>query len=145
MGISTKAIISNDEILDFIPQRSPIVMVSEFMGVEDNLSVTALTITQDNIFCEGGVLSECGVIEHIAQGAAMRMGYIYKSAGREVPLGYIGSVNKFKVFTLPKVSERITTEIRVEQEFMNISLISAEVRCGEQVVAQCTMKIFLQE
>lgn len=145
MGISTQAIISNDEILDFIPQRSPIVMVSEFLGIEDNVSMTALTITEDNIFCECGALSDCGVIEHIAQSAAMRMGYIYKSAGRDVPLGYIGSVNKFKIFALPKISERITTEIRIEQEFMNISLISAVVRLGEQIVAECSMKIFLQE
>ena len=145
MGVSTQAIISNDEVLEFIPQRAPIVMVDEFFGVENNLSVSALTIMEDNIFCECGALVECGVIEHIAQSAALRMGYIFRTAGKNVPIGFIGSVNKFRIFRLPKVSETLTTEIRVEQEIMNITLISAVVRIEQRVIAECTMKIFLQE
>ncbi len=131
--------------MEFIPQRAPIVMVDEFFGVDDNLSVSALTITEDNIFCECGVLNECGVIEHIAQSAALRVGYMYRTAGKEVPIGFIGSVNKFKIFELPKISEKVTTEIRVEQEIMNITLISAVVKNEQRVIAECTMKIFLQE
>ncbi|MFI3332233.1 MAG: hydroxymyristoyl-ACP dehydratase [Rikenellaceae bacterium] len=145
MGVSTKAIISNEEILEFIPQRAPIVMVDEFFGVDDNLSVSALKITEDNIFCEDGLLGECGIIEHIAQGAALRMGYIYKSAGKAVPIGFIGSVNRFEIFGSPKVGQKIITELRVEQELMNISLVSAQVSCCGEQVARCSMKIFLQE
>ncbi|MFR9650625.1 MAG: hydroxymyristoyl-ACP dehydratase [Rikenellaceae bacterium] len=145
MGVSTKAIISNDEVLEFIPQRAPIVMVDEFFGVEDNLSVSSLTISEDNIFCEFGALSECGVIEHIAQSAALRVGYIYRSEGREVPIGFIGSVNRFKIFELPKIGSKITTEIRVEQEVMNITLISAVVKIEQRVIAESMMKIFLQD
>ncbi len=145
MGVSTQAIISDDEILEFIPQRAPIVMVDAFFGVEDNISATGLTVKSDNIFCEQGVLSECGVIEHIAQSAAMRMGYIYKSAGKEVPIGFIGSVNKFRIYLQPRVAERLMTQIKVEQELLNITLISARVEIEERLVAECTMKIFLQE
>ncbi len=145
MGISTQAIISNDEVLEFIPQRAPIVMVDEFFGLEDNISVSALTVTEDNIFCKCGALDECGVIEHIAQSAALRMGYIYRSKGKDVPLGFIGSVNKFRIYELPKVSKKITTEIRIEQEIMNITLISAVAKIEQRAIAECTMKIFLQE
>ncbi len=145
MGVFEKAIISGSEIVEFIPQRAPIVMVDEFFGVEGDLSVSALTVAEDNVFCEEGVFSDCGVIEHIAQSAALRVGYIYKSEGREVPLGFIGSVNKVKIYDLPKVGERLRTEIRVEQEVMNITLISAVSRVGERLVAECRMKIYLQE
>ncbi|MEG2493965.1 MAG: hydroxymyristoyl-ACP dehydratase, partial [Rikenellaceae bacterium] len=122
MGVFEKAIISSEEIIEFIPQRAPIIMVDEFFGVEDNISRSGLTIDKDNIFCEEELFSECGVIEHIAQSAAMRMGYIYKSNNKNVPLGYIGSVNKFKIYSLPKVGEKLRTEITIEQEVMNISL-----------------------
>ncbi len=145
MGVSTKTIIAKEQIADFIPQRPPIVMVDEFMGVEESVSMSALTICSDNIFVERGALSECGVIEHIAQSAALRMGYTYKSQGKEVPVGFIGSVNKFKIFAQPKVGERLQTQITIEQELMNISLISARVVSGESIVAECKMKIFLQE
>ncbi len=145
MGVSAKAIISSDEVLEFIPQRAPIVMVDEFFGVDDNISTSALTIEEGNIFCEDGVLSECGVIEHIAQSAALRVGYLYRMAGKEVPIGFIGSVNRFRIFDLPKLGQRVTTEIRVEQEVMNITLIAAVVKIEQRVVAECAMKIFLQE
>lgn len=145
MGVFEKAVISADEITEFIPQRAPIVMVDEFFGIDGNVSVSGLTIDGDNLFCEGELFSECGVVEHIAQSAAMRMGYIYKSQNKEIPLGYIGSVNRFRIYDLPKVGERLRTEITIEQQVMNITLISAKVRIGQQLIAECQMKIYLQE
>ena len=145
MGVFEKAVIPTDEIVDFIPQRAPIVMVDEFFGVNNNVSVSGLTIDTENIFCEGELFSECGIIEHIAQSAAMRMGYIYKSNDKEVPLGYIGSVNKFRAFDLPHIGETLRTEITIEQEIMNISLISAKVQVAERLIAECQMKIYLEE
>lgn len=151
MGISEKAIISPDEILEFIPQRAPIVMVDEFFGVDNELSVSGLLISEDNIFCEQSlpekktVLGECGIIEHIAQSAALRMGYIYKSNGKEVPLGFIGSINKLQVYSLPPAGKKLRTEIRIEQEVFNITLIYAVTKTDDFVIAECKMKIYLQE
>ncbi len=145
MGVFEKTIIPADEIIDFIPQRAPIVMVDEFFGADQELSVSGLTVQQDNIFCENGALSDCGIIEHIAQSAALRVGYIYKSAGKEVPIGFIGSVNKLKIFNLPTIGQKIRSEIRVEQEVMNITLISAESYVEDRKVAECKMKIYLQQ
>lgn len=145
MGISTQTIISNEHIIDYIPQRAPIIMVDEFLGVEDTVSRSALTIAEDNIFVDDGKLTECGVIEHIAQSAALRMGYLYKSQGKDVPVGFIGSVNKFAIGLSPRVGDRLLTDITIEQELMNISLISAIVCNGDEKIAECKMKIFLQE
>lgn len=145
MGVFKKTVIPADEIVEFIPQRAPIIMVDEFFGVDDNVSVSGLTIEEENMFCEGELFSECGVIEHVAQSAAMRMGYIYKSNDKEVPLGYIGSVNNFRIFDLPRVGDTLRTEITIEHEIMNISLISAKVQVAEKVIAECQMKIYLQE
>lgn len=145
MGISEKAIISDDEIIEFIPQRAPIVMVDEFFGVAGGISVSGFTIQKGNIFCEGDFFSECGVIENIAQSAAMRMGYIYKNEGKEVPIGYIGSVNKFRIYRIPVIGDKLMTEIKIEQELMNISLISAIVKVNDEVIAECMMKIYLQD
>lgn len=145
MGIFEKTIIPTDEIIEFIPQRPPIVMVDEFFGVDGDLSVSGLTVAEDNIFCENGRLCDCGIIEHIAQSAALRVGYISKSEGKEIPLGFIGSVNKLSLDYLPCVGETLKTEIKVEQEVMNITLISAETRVKERIVAECKMKIYLKE
>ena len=132
------------EIQDLIPQRAPIVMVDRFLGIEHGISRTELCVREDNIFVNDGNLTECGLIEHIAQSAAARVGYIFRSEGQEVPVGYIGSINKFSIDVLPSVGSVISTEVKVLQEIMGISLIEAECMINGEHVANCKMKIFLE-
>lgn len=131
-------------IEELIPQRAPIVLVDTFSGLCDNVSYTSLTIRDENIFCQDGYMHESGVIEHIAQSAAARVGYIYKCRGELFPLGYIGSIDKMKIHSLPLVGSELYTQIKIEQEVGDITLISACVKTGETIIAEGRMKIFLK-
>lgn len=133
------------EIYQLIPQRPPIVMVDAFFGIEENQSYSGLTVTEDNMFCQTGRLQEPGIIEHIAQSAAARIGYIYLQQNEPVPLGFIGSVDKLRIEHLPEVGSKLYTEITVVQELFDITLIAAKVKSGETLVAECKMKIFLKK
>ena len=120
MGVPEKALIAADEIVEYIPQRPPIVMADAFYGIgEDGCARSGLTVCEDNIFVEEGALSECGLIEHIAQSAALRAGYMDGS--------------------------RLVTTIVVEQAVMNVTLLSARTECGGKPVAECRMKIYMEE
>ncbi|MBO5217388.1 MAG: hydroxymyristoyl-ACP dehydratase [Alistipes sp.] len=130
-------------ILELIPQRAPIVMVDEFLGIEDNRSKSRLVVREQNIFVNDGLFSECGLIEHIAQSAAARVGWIFRSKGEAVPLGYIGSVNDFVLNRLPRVGEEIYTEVEIVQEVFSITLIKATCKVDNEQIASCKMKIFL--
>ena len=130
-----EVIIQGEGILNLIPQRPPIVMVDSFFGIEKNHSYSGLTVTADNIFYETGKLQEAGIIEHIAQSAAARIGFLYTRQGEKVPLGFIGSVDKLKIFT----------EITVVQEVFDITLISAQVKVEDKLIAECRMKIFIKK
>ena len=152
-----EAIIQGEGILNLIPQRPPIVMVDSFFGFEENHSYSGLTVTADNIFCETeeqqegseqpeiGKLQEAGIIEHIAQSAAARIGFLYTRQGEKVPLGFIGSVDKLKIHDLPKIGMKLFTEITVVQEVFDITLISAQVKVEEELIAECRMKIFIKK
>ena len=130
-------------IIDLIPQRAPIVMVDEFLGIEESVSKSSLTVRKDNIFVDDATLSECGLIEHIAQSAAARVGHIFNILNRPIPIGYIGSVNDFAIAAHPKVGDTIYTTIEVIQEVFNITLIRAVCRVNDVEIATCKMKIFL--
>lgn len=134
-----------DNILNLIPQRTPIVMVEKFLGIEDNVSKTRFTVCDDNIFVDDGMLSECGIIEHIAQSAAARVGYIFKSNNQPIPIGYIGSVNNFELKKSPKVGDVISTKIEIIQEVFSITLIQAHCYVNDSEIASCKMKIFLEQ
>lgn len=138
-------IVQDDAILELIPQRNPIVMVDTFYGIEDENSYTELTITADNIFADGNNFTEPGIIEHIAQSAAVRIGYIYQQLQQPVPLGFIGSVDKMKIHNLPKVGDSLYTEIKVIQEVFDITLIGALVKVNDTTIAEGRMKIFLNK
>lgn len=136
-------IISGEGIMKLIPQRPPIVMVDSFYGIEDNCSYSGLTVAADNIFCRKGKLQESGIIEHIAQSAAARIGYIYLQKNEQVPLGFIGSVDKLTIHDLPETGQELFTEITIIQEVFDITLVSARVSAPQGVIAECRMKIFL--
>ena len=129
-----EVIIQGEGILNLIPQRPPIVMVDSFFGIEKNHSYSGLTVTADNIFYETGKLQEAGIIEHIAQSAAARIGFLY-----------IGSVDKLKIYDLPKNGMKLFTEITVVQEVFDITLISAQVKVEDKLIAECRMKIFIKK
>lgn len=144
--MNREAIIHGEGILGLIPQRPPIVMVDSFFGIEENCSYSGLTITSDNIFCEAGKLQEPGNHRaHSAQSAAARIGFIYTRQGAQVPLGFIGSVDKLKIYNLPEVGIKLFTEITVVQEVFDITLVSAQVKAGEELIAECRMKIFIKK
>lgn len=134
-----------DNILDLIPQRAPIVMIDEFLGFKGEISRSRLVVREDNIFVDDNTLSECGLIEHIAQSAAARVGYIFKSKDMPIPLGFIGSVNNFAISRHPAVGDDIITEIEIIQEVLSITLIEARCFVNDEEIASCRMKIFLQQ
>lgn len=131
------------DIEKLIPQRAPVVMVDAFLGVEGDDSFSELTVREDNIFLDGDFLTECGLIEHIAQSAAARVGYVCEQKGIPVPVGFIGSVNKFHIDRLPGIGEKLETVVSVIQKVFQITLVEAKVRIGDDVIAGCRMKIFL--
>ncbi len=134
-----------DNILDLIPQRAPIVMVDKFLGIEGNMSRTCLTVSEENIFVDNGKMSECGLIEHIAQSAAARIGYIFKTNNQPIPIGYIGSINKFELKDFPKAGDVVSTTIEVIQEVFNVTLIQARCYVDDVEIASSKMKIFLKQ
>ena len=131
------------DIRELIPQRPPILLVDGLESVEGDTAVSTLTVRADNCFTdEEGVLSEAGVVEHIAQSASALAGYKAVEAGATTPpVGYIGEVKKFRLHRLPHIGETLRTTIRFGTEVEGVTLLSAETRSGEELIASTQMKI----
>ena len=140
-----KPLFMGEELYKLIPQRNPIVMVDTFFCAEEEGAETGLHVQMGNIFCEEGVLREPGMIEHVAQSAAAFAGYLPYTQGESPKLGFIGEVKKFKISRLPKVGEFLHTTLRVLGEAAGVTLIAAETKSNEEVLATCQMKIFIKE
>lgn len=137
--------IKGDELLRLIPQRPPMQMIDCFLGVNEAESYAGLTVSSDNLFFQDGYLQESGIIEHIAQSAAARVGYIYLQNNEPVPLGFIGSVDKLTIHRLPEAGQTLYTTVSIIQEVGDITLIGAKVEADSRFIAECRMKIFLKK
>lgn len=134
-----------NEILKYIPQRPPMVMIDKLLLSNEVKSETELTVRADNIFVQNGVLTTPGLTENMAQTAAARAGFTFLEKGEAVKLGFIGAVKNLKIYQEPVVGSILKTEIRELAQVMNILSVKTEMRCKNELVAECELKIFIQE
>ena len=130
------------DILELLPQRPPFVMVDHLVDYSETQTTCELTIRKDNVFCENGEFAAAGLIEHIAQTCAARLGYYNKYILKTgVRLGFIGEVKDLDIVRLPREGETLSTTIVVMQEIFDVTLVNAEVRVGTDVIATTRLKI----
>jgi predicted hotdog family 3-hydroxylacyl-ACP dehydratase len=133
------------DIQDLIPQGYPMVMVSELVSVEGNSATTILLVREDNLFVKNGLFSVSGLVEHIAQSVAAMNGYTARVKNEAVRTGFIGAVKNLKIHALPEVGTTLVTLVREEANVLNALVIRGEVRQEGRLVAECEMKVFLQD
>lgn len=134
-----------NDIQSLIPQKPPFVMVDKLLSVTETVTTTGFSINPDNIFVQDGVFKEPGLVENIAQTAAASAGYVAHTENKPVLVGYIGAVNNLQVFALPKTGDELVTEITTENQIFDVTLISGKITCNGQLIAQCKMKIFINQ
>lgn len=133
------------DILSLIPQKPPFVMVSKLIFSDDNITRTKFTVPADNVFVVNEAFSEAGLMENMAQTAAAGSGNMARIENRSVATGYIGQVKNLEVFELPKAGDELTTEIKIEVQIFDASIVSGKVWCADKLLAQCEMKIFINQ
>ena len=132
------------DIRHLIPQKTPFVMVDALMDFSKTLVLSSFKISKDNLFVENSVLLESGLIENMAQTVALHTGYDYFLRGEEAPTGYIGSIKKIDVLTLPKVNESVTTEATILHEFMGVTMVEVKVyNVNQEIIAFGEMKTII--
>nr|WP_294796567.1 3-hydroxyacyl-ACP dehydratase [uncultured Mucilaginibacter sp.] len=133
------------DILSLIPQKPPFVMVDELLFSDDNITRTKFVVPADNVFVINGEFSEAGLMENMAQTAAAGSGNMARIEDRPVATGYIGQVKNFEVFALPKVGDELLTEIKIEVQVFDAGIVSGKIWCEDKLLAQCEMKIFINQ
>ena len=121
------------------------VMVDRLVCADEKSAETMLDIRQDNIFVEDGVLKSYAMIENMAQTCAAQLGFLdrYLHDKHDVRIGYIGAVKRMQILSVPRVGETLRTRITVQEDFVDMKLVSAESYVGEQLIATAELTIAL--
>ena len=140
-----KPIVDSDTILQYIPQRPPIVLISRIYKCDETSVVTGFDIVNEHILTQNGKLTESGIVENMAESAASMAGFeavVNKSQPR---VGFIANIKNLVINFLPEVGNEVLTQIKTKTQVMNVSIIEASSYCNNELIATCEMKIFLQE
>jgi predicted hotdog family 3-hydroxylacyl-ACP dehydratase len=126
-----------------IPQRPPFVMIGKVLWADEQITRTSFQVTEDNIFVFNDRFCEPGLLENIAQTAAARAGIHSRMENKPVQVGYIGAVKNLEIGDLPRVNDELVTEIRVEDQILDITILTGKVWCNGIIIAQCEMRVFM--
>lgn len=132
-----------NRIKKYIPQREPMIMVGDLLSYEETIVTSFFVIEEDNIFIKDGFFTEAGLLENMAQTAALGKGYEFSLLHKAVPLGFIGGVRNFVVNEIPKVNNKLITTITVKHTMMNVTMADAQVFVNDVLQASCELKIFI--
>lgn len=139
-----KPIKSGDAILQYIPQRPPFVMVDKVYEQGERHLLSGFLIVKDNCLCREGAFQEGGLIENIAQTAALYAGMRYEALGEKPSIGFIAGIKNLEVHQLPKVGEQLHTHIQLTHEVGGIQVVEGKVyNTANTLVAHCELKIFI--
>ncbi|MCF8275348.1 MAG: hypothetical protein K9J17_01335 [Flavobacteriales bacterium] len=144
-------LVGREDVLKFIPQRAPIVVVHGLISHSENISISEFHVEEGHLFVRDGKLLPSGLMENIAQTSALRSGYHFSQQiqvggeMKEPPIGFIGALKNFLVQDLPSVGSVLKTNVTVMHEVMGMQVVEASVQCGRNVIASCEMKIFLSQ
>ena len=133
------------DIKSLIPQREPIIMIDKIVSHSDEKTITSLTINETNIFVEKNIFQSSGLIEHIAQSSAARMGIQTAEEAKKSLLGYIASIKNMMIYRLPEVGETILTEIIITNQINNVIMVKGESKVENIVVSSGELKVFIAE
>lgn len=135
--------IIEENILCFIPQRPPFVMIDELIYSGQMTTRTSFVIAEDNIFVEAGEFLEAGLIENMAQTAAAGKGHTSRMENKPAPVGYISVIKNLEIFALPKINDELITEIIIENQVFDFTTIAGKIWCNKTLMARCEMRIFI--
>jgi len=135
----------DDELLKYIPQRPPFVLVDKLINVGANEISTGFTVPSTHAMVDSGILNGGGMIENIAQSAAIHIGYQCLHQNKIVPLGYIASIKNLNIHGRAKAGDELITEIKILKEVMQVNIISGKIKIGNQPIAECELRVFINE
>jgi predicted hotdog family 3-hydroxylacyl-ACP dehydratase len=145
MIVVDKPIVNTDTILNYIPQRHPIVLISRIYKCDEVSVITGFDISDEHILTRNGKITESGIVENMAQTAASMAGYEAVTNKIAPRVGFIANIKNLIIHQLPESGNELLTEVSTKTQVMNVSIIDARSYCKDQLVASCEMKIFLQE
>ncbi|NDC41112.1 MAG: hypothetical protein EBZ77_06110 [Chitinophagia bacterium] len=136
---------SHPDIIRYLPQRDPFVLVSAIEEISADSCSTSFTVPFSHYLVKDGRLTAGGLIENIAQ--TLAAGEAKNAELNDVALtgGYLVSVTRLNISDLPTVNDTIYTHVRLVQSILQYRIITASVTLKDTTIVTAEMKIIVHQ
>jgi len=125
----------------YLHQRPPMLLVDALWQVDATQAQTSLTITTNTLFVQHGQFQAPGLLEHIAQTAAVRAGWMARQAQQAPPMGYVAAIKNATIHHLPIVGDTLNTKILRNYQTDSFLLFQGFVYVKGQLMAESDFTI----
>lgn len=132
-------------IKQLLPHREPMIMVDSLLQCDAIYAKVGFTICPSSIFIEDNSLSETGLIEHMAQAAALQMGYQNHSPNQPAKEGFIASIKRLNIHILPKVDATLITEVHISHQILHMTTVKLITTSNSEEIASAEMNMVIRE
>lgn len=135
-------------ISELLPHRDPFILITALIASDKKETISQFKIDPNHVLVDNNLLTEGGLIEHIAQTAAAGLAYQENSLdemeANEPKIGYLGQVKNLKIHQLPSAGEVIETKTTNVTQIMNAHIVQAEVFLKDILIAEAEVRVFVQ-
>lgn len=124
-----------------IQHRAPILCVDRILA-GDAEGASAEHLVQPGPHVDGGSMWESGLIEGLAQTAAVIQGSLGDSGESAAGVGMLVGVRKFHVERRPRVGELVTWRVDVLRRLGPFLLTQGEARVADELIARGEFKFY---
>lgn len=132
-------------IKKLLPHREPMLLVDSLIYFDGTKAIAEFKILKTNLFLENNKFAETGLIEHMAQTAALMTGYKHQSQNLPIKEGFIASIKNLKIEELPDLNDIISTEANITYEMTNMTRVILTSKRQNHLLASAEMTLVLKE
>ncbi|MBD79181.1 MAG: hypothetical protein CL840_09695 [Crocinitomicaceae bacterium] len=153
MSLFDKEQYYGSNVTKLLPHQHPFVLISHLVEMVGNRAITQFKIPKDHLLIENGYLSETGLLENLAQTAALSAGFAYftgkepEMGSYQPPMGYMGSIKKIQIQRIPHYSEKLETRTvllkSIKSGQTEVVFCIGKISSGAEVLAHGEFKLFL--
>jgi predicted hotdog family 3-hydroxylacyl-ACP dehydratase len=122
-------------------------LVDRLTAIDADGAVVSARLPADGLLVSraDGALEAVAYAELVAQSYAAFRGYQLKARGLQPPLGYLVSIRLLDVLDAATAGQALTIAVRTVGELEGFAVIEGQVRCGEELIAQARLKVFIPQ
>jgi predicted hotdog family 3-hydroxylacyl-ACP dehydratase len=143
------------DIKNYLPHRSPMLMVDMILVMNDEKVETIFEIKEDNIFVLNNFFIEAGLIENAAQTCSSVVAkdyFVDENFQDKIDVdivGFISAIKSLKIHQLPKVGNKIKTTSTLISKFVTDDYSICNMNCktffNDELLLEGDINLFIKE